>query len=122
MVQGDLTTRTAQVLREGVDCPSLSPDETRIAFNKRVGQQHPPMWQLSVLDLRTGEETPLAETQSVDDQAEWLDNNQVLYTRGETVWVVPADGSGAPRPFLTNATSPAVVHEPIHELWAGHSS
>ena len=34
-------------------------------------------WRLYVLDLRTMKETPLAERESIDDQAEWLDNTHV---------------------------------------------
>jgi hypothetical protein len=64
---------------------------------------------LHVLDLETMKETPLAEKFPVDDQVEWLDNDRVLYARSPDTWVVPADGSGAPRKFLSNALSPAVV-------------
>jgi hypothetical protein len=55
------------------------------------------------------------ETRSVDDQAEWLDNDRVLYAMPADhanlpdVWSVPADGTGAPRLFLAQAESPAVV-------------
>jgi hypothetical protein len=54
-------------------------------------------------------ETPLAETRSVDDQAEWLDDEHVLYGLDESIWTVPADGSGAPQLFARRADSPAVV-------------
>src|SRR5207245_6753047 len=36
LVQGDLATRTLKVLRDGVECPALSPDGTRIAFKDKV--------------------------------------------------------------------------------------
>ena len=67
------------------------------------------VWRFHVLDLSSGKETPLAETRSVDDQLEWLDDAHVLYRAGDAIWVVPADGSGAPRRYLANADSPAVV-------------
>ena len=38
LVEGDVDARTARVLREGVECPSLSPDNTRIVFKSRVSR------------------------------------------------------------------------------------
>jgi len=60
---------------------------------------------------------PLAETRSVDDQAEWLDDQRVLYglpkgadaSMAADVWVVPSDGTGRPEVFLKDASSPTVV-------------
>jgi hypothetical protein len=118
LLRGDVQTRTATVLRENVECPSLSPDETRLVFKKRTELPTGTGWRLTVLDLKTMQETSLAETNSVDDQAEWLDNDHVLYglpdkdnwSSGETnVWEVPSDGSGAPELFLPAANSPIVV-------------
>jgi hypothetical protein len=107
LVVGSVSGRTARVLREGVECPSLSPDGTQIAFKKRIGKSS--RWRLHVLDVSTLRDDPLAETRSVDDQAEWLDDGHVLYGLESSVWVVPADGSGAPRRLLESADSPAVV-------------
>jgi hypothetical protein len=59
--------------------------------------------------LRTMRETALAENDPIDDQAEWLDNKHVLCGNDNTVWQVPADGSGHPTKLLTCAYSPAVV-------------
>lgn len=118
LVRGDLTVRQAWVLRDHVECPSLSPDGTRIAFKKRSGSLLSPVrWQLYVLDLATLNEWALAETRSVDDQVEWLDNHYVLYALPEAisgtartdVWVLPADGSGTPRLLVPHATSPAMI-------------
>jgi dipeptidyl aminopeptidase/acylaminoacyl peptidase len=112
LVQGDVAARRLTVLREGVECPSLSPDETRIAFKKRIANR----WQLTVLDLATMQETPLAEKEGIDDQVEWLDDARILYQKADydppkwvSLFVVPADGSGKPQIFIQNATSPAVV-------------
>jgi hypothetical protein len=117
LLKGDLGGRTARVIREGVECPSLSPDNTRVAFKKPVLRGAKRAWRLSVLNLETLEETPLAETRSVDDQAEWLDDSRILYglpdesrsADATDVWMVPADGSGQPEVFLKEASSPAVV-------------
>jgi hypothetical protein len=111
LVEGDVATRTAKVLRDGVECPSLSPDGTRIAFKQKVsgGGLSDMKWQLAVLDLSTLKDLPLADTRNVDDQAEWLDDGNVLYGVASDTYVVAADGSGAPRLFAHRAQSPAVV-------------
>jgi len=111
LMQGDLSTRSLTVLRDGVECPSLSPDGTRIAFKSRVsgGGLDGFVWRLSVLDLDTLKDHPLAETRNVDDQAEWLDNGTVLYSVESDTYAVPADGTGEPRLFAHRADSPAVL-------------
>jgi hypothetical protein len=111
LIKASLRRRTGAAIHENVECPSLSPDETRIGYKKAVGHD-PPIWRFHVLDLATGHETALAETAPLDDQIEWLDDDHVLYRSGESTWTVPADGSGAPRRWLEAADSPAVVRGP----------
>ena len=90
-------------------------------------------WHLAVLDLATMEDHPLNESENVDDQAEWLDDDTVAYglpvdpsevdnaeaaTPGVPVtgrasiatdtWTVPADGSGRPEKLLDGAWSTVV--------------
>lgn len=105
LVEGDLVAKRARVIHDGVECPSLSPDGTRVAFKRLT----PGGWRIYVLDLRTGVESPVSETRSVDDQVEWLDDGRLLYGLDEDILVVPADGSGAPELFIADASSPAVV-------------
>lgn len=118
LLEGDLAARRARVLRQNVECPSLSPDGTRIAFKSLVRGGDRPQWRLAVLDLATMVETPLAETANVDDQALWLDDRTVAYARVDDpetpgsptdLWAVPADGGGTPRLLLRRAASPAVA-------------
>jgi hypothetical protein len=108
LIEGSVSAKTAHVIHTNVECPSLSPDGTRIAYKKRTGPKSDP-WRLTVLDLATKRETPLAEPRSVDDQVEWLDDGHVLYAVDGAVWTAPADGTGKPRRFLASAESPAVV-------------
>jgi hypothetical protein len=116
LVRGDLPLRKLTVMREGVECPSLSPDNTLIAFKKKVGPALAP-WRLYVLDLATMTDRPIdAETRSVDDQLEWLDATHVLYGIERSsavairdVWIAPIDGSGAAHVYLPEAESPIVV-------------
>jgi uncharacterized repeat protein (TIGR01451 family) len=110
LVKGRVDAREAVVLRTNVECPSLSPDGTRIAFKKRVGSGlGGPVWRFHVLDLARGTETALAEPRSIDDQIEWIDDEHVLYAEGANIWMIPADGSGMRQRFLSEAGSPAAV-------------
>jgi hypothetical protein len=121
LLQGDIAERTGRVLRENVECPSISPDGTRLAFKKRVDPLTANEWRLAVLDLRTMDETPIAgENHSVDDQVEWLDNEHILYAIQEDaststgtpdIWVASLDGTEAPRILLPGALSPIVVRD-----------
>jgi hypothetical protein len=107
LFKGSVKSRTGQILHENVECPSLSPDGTRIAYKKRTGSTSKP-WHLTVLDLKTMRETPLAESRSVDDQVEWLDDRRVLYGVDNAVWTARADGSGTPARLIAGAGSPSV--------------
>jgi hypothetical protein len=112
LVEGDLAGQTVRTLRENVECPSLSPDGTRLVFKKRVLDDWRKPWRLFVLDLATMREIPLAETANVDDQAVWLDDRTVAYALQEpdqpstNVWAIPADGTGTPRLLIRDAFSP----------------
>jgi hypothetical protein len=108
LIAGDIAKRTAHALRTNVECPSLSPDATRIAYKKVIGAKQD-RWRLYVLDLKTMKDHALAEPQQVDDQVEWRDDRTVLYERDYDVYALPADGSGAPRKLITRAESPSVV-------------
>lgn len=112
LVRGDVAARTVETVRENVECPSLSPDGTRLAFKEAVDADPAKGWRLSVLDLATMRVTATAETTSVDDQAAWLDGGTLAYTLRQDdgrpdVWSVPADGSGAPKLVIPGAESPS---------------
>ncbi|GAA2846974.1 PD40 domain-containing protein [Streptosporangium fragile] len=109
LVEGDYGAWRARTIRENAECPSLSPDGTRLVFKKRVSGDADRPWRLHLLDLATMRETPLAETESVDDQAVWLDERTVAYAREGNVWSVPADGSGTPVLLVRGASSPVAV-------------
>jgi WD40 repeat protein len=107
LVEGDVGERTMRVLRDRVECPSLSPDGKRIAYKSRIGNEN--RWRLKVLDLATLRGRPVAEKRPIDDQVEWLDDDTLVYSNGLDVYTVPADGSGAPRRVLRDASSPVAL-------------
>jgi hypothetical protein len=95
-----------QVIADAVECPSVSPDDTRIAFKQPLGHGR---WRLSVLDLATLRRHVLAETRSIDDQQEWVDDGHVAYSDGEDVWAVQSDGGGRPQLLVQGAQSPVAL-------------
>ncbi|MEV6677903.1 TolB-like translocation protein [Streptomyces erythrochromogenes] len=113
LVRGSVSRRSVTTLVKNVECPSLSPDETRIAYKKRV-RAGASLWREHVMDLGTLRDHPLAEKRSVDDQAAWLDDGTLAYglpgdgaADRTDLWTVPADGSGSPRLLTSGASSPA---------------
>jgi hypothetical protein len=113
LMRGDLHTRELTALRRNVECPSLAPDGNRIAYKKRIDDR----WRLHVLDLESGTDTTLAESADIDDQAAWLNDNTITYSKPDgrtpTVYAVPADGSGTPKRLFRGAsptfTTPAAT-------------
>jgi len=115
LVRGELALRRLTVLRENVECPSLSPDNRMLAYKKRVGPS-PDSWRIHVLDLQTNVERVLeGEKRYIDDQVEWLDDRHVLYgiprrtTSISDVWVTAIDNAEPARIFISAAESPIVV-------------
>jgi hypothetical protein len=116
LIEGQVSTQQATVMMENVECPSLSPDNTRIVFKQRKGGDSR-IWHLMVLDLSSMTVSPVpGEDRSVDDQAEWLDDNHILYgvqqegSLATDIWEAALDGSMQPTVFIHSAMSPAVVH------------
>jgi hypothetical protein len=111
LVEGSISGEEMKVLRDGVECPSLSPDGTRIAYKSRFAQgDH---WHIRVLDVATLKDHAVAETRSVDDQAEWLNDTTLVYSDGTDVYTVPADGSGEEQLLVRDASSPVRLEEPL---------
>ncbi|MET4637678.1 hypothetical protein [Mycetocola sp. 2940] len=118
LVQGDLTNRTLTAVADDAECPSLSPDGSRVAYKKNSGTTDAPHWGIAVLDLTSGEEVVLPEPRNVDDQVEWLDDSTLLYglprngTPGDSdVWSILAAGTVEPSLLIAHAWSPSVVRK-----------
>ncbi|MPZ93362.1 MAG: TolB-like translocation protein [Propionibacteriales bacterium] len=116
LVEGDIEDRQMKTVRADAECPSISPDGRSLVYKKRA-ERTPGDWRLVRLDLQYGVETLLAETRSVDDQVEWLDEEHVIYgipREGDQaaitdVYVLPVDGVGEPVLLIEQAWSPTVV-------------
>ncbi len=109
LVEGSVSEESMRVLRDGVECPSLSPDGKQIAFKSRIGDEA--RWRLRVLDVATLEDHAVAEERSIDDQVEWLDDDTLVYSDGRNVYTAPADGSGSSEVLVRDATSPVRLDE-----------
>ncbi len=119
LVEGNAEARQLRVIRDNVECPSLSPDERLVAFKSRMPGSRE--WRLHMLNPESGAEWAIrGETRNIDDQVEWLDAGHVLYQVLEdrglpedalNVWKSPvAEGAAeAPVRFIRAASSPAVV-------------
>jgi hypothetical protein len=119
LVGGEVSSRTMRIVHDGGQCPSVSPDGTRLAYRTQLeAEGQPTVWRLAVLDLDTSDVVLLAETRGLDDQPFWLDDDRVAYGMANPdspaapdTWVVPADGTGEPELFVESAWS--LVMQPI---------
>ena len=116
LVRGSLSARTLVSLHENVECPSVSPDRTQIAFKKDMDPGSGVFWSVAVLDLATGTERVLGETRSIDDQLYWLDDATLLYGMprvdepgASDIWSVGLAPGATPAVLVPEAWSPAVV-------------
>ena len=114
LVKGDLAEQTIKVVTENAECPSWSPDNSKIVFKVPVnGEYH-----LVLFDPATGTRRKLEAAGVVDDQIEWLDDDTILYAvlrtnskdqRTGDIWSLDLAEGATPQLLVADAESPAVV-------------
>ena len=117
LVRGDLARRTLTTLAEGAECPSISPDGSRLAYKVDLDPGGRTVWGLALHDLASDERRVLTRrTRGVDDQVAWLDDDTLLYGMpreeepGVTdVWSLDTSPGAQPRLLIEQAWSPSVV-------------
>lgn len=117
LVKGSVSSREMNTMWENAECPSISPDGSKIAYKKRssnVGLVH---WDIAVLDLKSMEEILIPLENGFDDQVEWLDSRTLLFgsprtdTAGDSdVYSVLAVANARPQLLIEHAWSPSVVN------------
>ena len=103
------------VVYENATCPEVSPDGSTLVVKERRGD----FFQLVAIDTATGARRDLAESRSVEDQVEFLDNSTIIYglpneaegTEAQPAWDVWALNlnGGAPQLIIPFADSPAAI-------------
>ncbi len=119
LAAGDLKARTLTLTRGEMECPSLSPDGTRIAFKRRNPAGG---WFPAVYEIASGREWVMKEGRSLDDQIEWIDDATIAYELSESgaldaipgsatsVVTRSADGKGVSTILRKHAGSPSIFN------------
>lgn len=115
LVHGNLAERTLTSVASNAECPSVSPDRTRVAYKKRSSRMGVVHWDIAVRDLNTGRETVIPLENGFDDQLEWLDDDTLLFgsprpeAPGDSdVYAIQAAANATPTLFIEHAWSPSV--------------
>lgn len=116
LMKGSFSKRTLTSVIENAECPSVSPDRTRVAYKKRTGSGATVHWDIAVLDLKSGKETVIGLRDGFDDQLEWLDDNRLLFgvpragaVGDSDVYVIDAQADAEPALLIEHAWLPSVV-------------
>ena len=118
LVEGDLEDRTLTTVADGVECPSLSPDGTRIAFKQAGTVDGPDRAGRRPSSTSRPASAPCSPaSRNVDDQIEWLDDDTILYglparrrARRHRRVVARHQRGRRAELFIEQAWSPTVVH------------
>lgn len=115
LVKGSIRDRKLVSVVENAECPSISPDGTRVAYKQRSARLGLVHWDIAVLDLSTKKRTIIPLENGFDDQLEWLDGNTMLFGMPRTdevgdsdVYSIEADANAIPQLLIEHAWSPSV--------------
>lgn len=130
LAKGGLQDKAIGTIAENAECPSVSPDRSRVAFKiDRDADSDGKQWGLAVLDLDTGERITLdGAPEGVDDQVEWLDEDTLLFglprkdEPGITdVWSLDTEPDAQPQLLIEQAWSPSVISKVVRTSGEGAS-
>jgi hypothetical protein len=117
LAKGSIAKRRIDLIRPDVECPSFSPDGSRLAFKYKTGRAS---WLPAVLDLTTQNVAVFKKSESVDDQIEWLDDHTLVYElTTRSAFAVKTDlmqldmrsAGNTPKLWLRDAGSPAIARD-----------
>ena len=119
LVHGSVRARAVEVIHDNVECPSLSPDGTRIAYKRRDGK--PWHWRLHVLDLahRRRRRGVRAPRRSTTRPSGWT-TGTLLYGIGVDVWSGP--GRRQRPPAALPGRRGLAVHAALRTSSCSHAS
>ncbi|WP_426734697.1 hypothetical protein [Glutamicibacter sp. 2E12] len=116
LAKGDLDSRSLVSVASNAECPSVSPEGSKVAYKKRRAQPGLAHWDIAVLDLETRKETVIGLELGFDDQLEWLDEGTLLFgmpragAPGDSdVFSIEAQANATAQLFIEHAWSPSVV-------------
>ena len=124
ILKGNVTSKRLDIVFEGAECPSVSPDGKQIAFKQQsttqTGLLGMPHWNIAVWDLLSNQVRTLKEKRSVDDQIFWLDSKTIAYElkswdkeKQLSRWDIiqyPLIGKQSPSTLLEWSRSPALYN------------
>ena len=104
-------------VRTDAECPSISPDRTRVAYKTRQGNPAPGQWHIAVSTWPPDRRPCWRKPEASTTRSSGWTTRTVLYALPRAgseattcdIWQVPADGTGRPSVFIPLAMSPAVV-------------
>lgn len=116
LVGGNINSRKMTSVVENAECPSISPDGTKVAYKKRSTRKGLVHWDIAVLDLASKKETIIPLDNGFDDQLEWLDDDTMLFgvsrvdeVGDSDIYSIRVAVDATPQLFIEHAWSPSVA-------------
>ena len=117
-----LDLRTFEMHTTGIEgaCPSIAPDGSKMVVRRETGSAST-LTELHLVDIESGETSPISAPHFIDDQVEWLDSSTIIYAvvrDGEQadpafdLWSLDISTPGAePELVVPFASSPALYRD-----------
>lgn len=112
LAKGTLDEKKIEIITDRIECPSLSPDNKKIVFKERISKTE---WRIIVMVLSNLTRISTSELENVDDQVEWYDNDNLVYskinyeTQKINLMKASANGDGKPELLIEHGMSPSMI-------------